>query len=654
MLEFFRRNTKIFQFVLFPLILVSFGIFGIQSYTRMNSDEQQTVAKVDGHKITRLEWDAALREQLERARQQMPTLDAKLFDTPEMRRMALETLVRERVMQSASEKLHLTMTDERLQRAFASDPQFQQIRNPDGSLNVEAISAAGMTPEMFAERLRQDLSRRQVVAGIASSAIAPLSAATAALDAMFQQREVQVQRYDAKDFAAKVAPTDAEIEAYYKNPANAGQFAAPEQATVEYVVLDFDALKKTITPTEEELRKYYSENVARYTAPEERRVSDIMIRADKGASKADRDKARAKAEAVLAEVKKSPGSFAEIARKNSEDPVAAEKGGDLDFIGRNMTVKPFEDAVFALKPGEVSGIVESDDGFHIVKVTEVRGGSARPFEAVRAELENEVRQQVAQQRYGQIANEFTNTLDEQPESLKPTADKWKLELKVARDVARTPAPGAAGPFANAKFMEALFSRDSITKKRNTGAIEVGSNQLAAGRVIEYSPARQLPLAEVKPRIRERLVAQRSAELARKAGAERLAELGKTAPTAWSQPTLVVSRAQPRDLPREVLEGILKAPVDKLPVYVGVDIPNQGYAIAKITKVDGRDPTVGDPAQARAQYAQAWADAEAQAYYGALRTRLKAEITAPVESAASAPAARDGADAAPALPASAAR
>ena len=208
-----------------------------------------------------------------------------------------------------------------------------------------------MSSEGFAERLRQDLARRQVLQPLGSSAIAPAAAASAALEAMYQQREVQVERFDAKDQLAKVKPSDAEVEAYYKDPAHAAQFQAPEQATIEYVVLDLDAVKKNIAVTEDDLRKYYAENEKRYTAPEERRASHILVKADKDAPKAERDKARAKAEALLAEVRKNPQAFAEIAKKNSDDEGSAAKGGDLDFFGRGAMVKPFEDAAFAPEAG---------------------------------------------------------------------------------------------------------------------------------------------------------------------------------------------------------------------------------------------------------------------------------------------------------------
>jgi peptidyl-prolyl cis-trans isomerase D len=640
MFDFFRRHTRALQFVLVLLVFPSFVFFGIQGYSRFAGNDQQTVAKVAGQGISQVEFDNAMRERIDRARRQMPGLDAKLFDTPEMRRLALDALIRERVLLVAADKLHLVTTDERLDRLFKSDPQFAQLRNADGSLNREAIASLGLSSEGFAERLREDISRRQVMQGISDSAIAPAGAASAALDALYQQREVQVQRFDAKDYLGKVAPTDAEIEAYYKDPAHAMQFQAPEQASIDYVVLDLDALKKGIVVSDDELRKYYAENEKRYTTPEERRASHILVKADKDAPQAERAKAKAKAEALLAEVRKNPASFAEIAKKDSDDEGSAAKGGDLDFFGRGAMVKPFEDAAFGLKPGEISGVVESDFGYHIIKLDAVRGGEKKSFEVVRPELESEVRNELAQKRFSDAAIEFGDTVYEQADSLKPAADKWKLEVKRAEHLTREPAPGTAGVLDNAKFLEAIFASDATRDKRNTKAIDVGANQLAAGRVLQYSPAHQLPLAGVKDKVRQQLAATQAAALAKKLGAERLAA-ARAAPTAaLSENTLIVSRLQPRDLPRTLLDAVLKAPVSSLPAFIGVDLGNSGYAVAKITKLWGRDPAVADATKARDQYAQVWGDAEAQAYYAALKARFKVSVNENV-AAPSADAAASG-------------
>lgn len=626
MFDFFRKHTWLLKIVLGFVVLAFVGGGVYQGYGSFMGDDNSTVAKVDGRKVTRNEWENAQRAQIDRVRQQMPNVDAKLFDTPEMKRQSLDAVVRERVMLAAADKLHLTTTDERLQRLFASDPQFAFLRNPDGSVNKDALSAQGMSSEMFAQRLRQDFSLRQVAQGITGTVFAPLSATNAALDAMFQQREVQVQQFATKDSAANVTPTDADIEKYYKDAANAAQFMAPEVESIEYVVLDLESLKKGIVVSDKELRDSYAANEKRYTSPEERRASHILVKVDAGASAADRAKAKAKADGLLAQVKQSPASFAEVARKNSDDPGSAEKGGDLDFFGRDgLAAKPLEDAAFKLATDAISDLVESDFGYHIVKLTGLRGGEKKPFEAVKAELEAETKTQLAQKKFSEVAVEFTNMVYEQPDSLKSVVDKFKLELRTAQNVKRTPAPGAAGPVANAKFLEALFGNDAIRNKRNTEAIETAASTLVSGRVVKYEAAHQLPLAEMKAKVRERLVVVQAAALARKLGEARLAELRAAPASAMVEAAVTLSRAQPGDLPAKLVDAVLKAPTTTLPAAIGVDLGDAGYAVAKIGKVLGRDPVTADASRAQSQYAQAWGDAESQAYYNALKTRFKVEL-----------------------------
>lgn len=633
MFEFVRTHTRILQFILLILIVPSFVVFGIQGYSRLSDGANATVATVAGQKITQSELDAAHRRQIDMLRNQMPNVDVKMFDTPQMKRNTLDSLVREKVLLVAADKAGYETTDERLLREYMTNRQFDQFRKPDGGLNVAALEGAlaaqGLSKQGFDRLKREELAMRQVQAGIAGTVFAPATAASGAIDAMFQQREVQVQRFDTKDYLSKVNPSQAEIEAYYKDPAHAAEFQTKEKADIEYVVLDLEAIKKGIKVPEEELKKYYTENEKSFTVPEERRASHILIKAEKDTAD-ERAKAKAKAEALQAELAKNPAAFADIARKNSQDPGSAEKGGDTDlFIGRGDTDKAYEDALFALKkPGDLSPVTETKEGFYILQLKAARGGDKRSFESVRAEIEQERKKQLAQAEFSKDATDFTNLVYEQADSLKPAADRLKLEVRTAKGVTRTPAADAAGPLASPKLLEALFSADALRNKRNTEAVETSASTLVSARITQYSPAATPPLAEVSAKVREKVVAIQAAALARKEGEARLAALRQTPTTDLGSPPMTVSRAQAKDLPRPVVDAVLKAPANPLPAVTGVDLGNDGYAVARVLKILGRDPIAADATQASAQYAQSWAAAEAQAYYAALKSRFKVEVTAP--------------------------
>jgi peptidyl-prolyl cis-trans isomerase D len=634
MFEFVRKHTRLFQFILLILILPSFALVGMQGYTSFMDGSNSGVATVNGRKITQAEADAAHRDQVERMRRQMPNLDAKLLDSPEVRRESLDGLVRERVMQAAAEKQHLVVSDERLQSLFLNDPQFAFLRNADGSINKSVIAAQGMSSQMFVERLRQDLTLRQVSAGVSGMTVSAEANATVAFDALLQQREVQLQRFEAKDFAARIEPTDAQIEAFYKDPVNAAQFQMAESAQIQYVVLDLEALKAGVSVNEEELRKYFEENAARFSVAEERRASHILIKAEKGASAADRAKAKAQAEELLVQLRKNPAAFAELAKKNSQDEGSAPNGGDLDFFGRGAMVKPFEDAAYALKNGEISNIVESDFGFHVIQLTGVRGGEKKSFESVRSDIEADVRKQLAQKRFSEVAEQFSNMVYEQSDSLQPAADKFKLALSTAT-VQRNPATGATGPLASAKLLDAVFGNEALRNKRNTEAVETGSNQLAAARVVQHNPSHLQPLADVKVQVRAQLVRKLAIAEAVKAGEARMAALKKDGDLAGLSAPVVVSRALPRDLPRKVLDGILAVDAGKLPAVVGVDAGEGVFVVASLSKVLPRDPAVVDAKRAAQQYAQAWNAAESEAFFDAMKTRFKVTLKAAAPAASSA-------------------
>jgi peptidyl-prolyl cis-trans isomerase D len=627
MFDFIRKHTKITMGLLFLLIVPSFILFGLDGYNR-SRDKASAVAKVDGQEITQAEWDRAHLREVERLRASMPTLDSKLLDSPEARYATLERLVRDRVLVAAASKLKLGVSDQRLARELHDNPDIASLRRPDGSLDMERyrqlLGAQGLSPEMFEANVRADLSSRQVLMGISGSSLVLKAASDIALNAYFERREVQIANFDAGEYAARLSPTDADLEKFYKS--NENLFQAPEQANIEYVLLDTEAVKKGVVVNDADLRAYYDQNVARLSGAEERRASHILISAAKTAPEAERQKARAKAAELLALARKSPDTFAELARKNSQDQGSAPNGGDLDFFARGAMVKPFEDAAFSMKKGEISDLVESEFGYHIIKLTDIKEPKRRTYEEMKPELEADAKKQQAQKKFSETAEAFTNGVYEQADSLKPIADRLKLEVKKVDGLTRVPAPGATGPLSNPKFLNAIFSPDAIEKKRNTEAIEVAPSQLISGRVIQYTPARTRPFAEVKDVVRQRWLAVRGSDEARTEGIAKLASWKAAPASAALGPIVVISREQSQKQPPKLVEAALKADPQALPVFTGVDLGAQGYAIVKVVKVLPREqPQEAKAKQEQTQYAQWWTSAEILAYYNLLKERFKAEI-----------------------------
>jgi peptidyl-prolyl cis-trans isomerase D len=630
MFDFVRKHTKIMMFVMFLLIIPSFVLFGIDGYNRM-SEKGVAVARVAGKEITQSEWDAAHKAEVDRMRESMPSIDLKMLDSAPIRYATLERLVRERVMAAAADQMHLAASDVRLARELQQDPTIASLRKPDGTLDMEQYrrlaASQGLTPEGFEERIRRDISIRQVEGGLLASGFAVSTISDQALNAFFEKRDVQLAFLKPAEFISKVAVNDADLESYYQ--ANVGKFQAPERADVEFVVLDLEAVKKTITLNESDLKTYYEQNAARLSGNEERRASHILITAAKDAGDEARRQARAKADELLLNVRKAPDSFADLAKKNSQDPGSAKLGGDLDFFARGAMVKPFEDAVFALKKGEISAVVESDFGFHIIKLTDIKAPKQKSFDEMRAGLEAELRTQQATAKFAEAAEAFTNGVYEQSDTLKPVAERLKLDIKVAKGVGRTPDGKSSGVLTNPKLLSALFSADALEKKRNTEAVETGPSQLASARITAYQPAQTQAFADVRELVKERVVAERASVLARKEGEEKLRSWKAAPATAQLQAIATVSRDKPGELSADLLSAVMRADTSALPVWVGVDLGAQGYAIAKVNSVIKRAaPAELDAKQDRQRYSQWWSRAEAQSYYDALKNSVKADILVP--------------------------
>jgi peptidyl-prolyl cis-trans isomerase D len=444
------------------------------------------------------------------------------------------------------------------------------------------------------------------------------------LDAYLQRREIQIQKWNPADFAGKVQVSDADLGKFYQ--AQSERFRSVESADIEYLVLDTAALQNSISLPEQDLKTYYEQNVQRLSGKEERRASHILINAPKDAPAADRAKAKAKADELLALVRKNPKSFADVARKNSQDTGSASKGGDLDFFAKGAMVKAFEDAAFALKKGDISDVVESEFGFHIIELTDIKAPKVPSFESMRTQLEADLRKQQAQRLFAEQAETFSNSVYEQADSFKPTAERLKLTVQKAQGLSRNPQAGAQGVLANPKLLQTLFAEESLSKRRNTAAVEVAPNTLVSARVVAYRPAAVRPFAEVKDEVRRQFVIDKSAELAKAEGQAKLAAWKDQPAQAQVGAAQTVSRDQTQGQAQAVVDAVLRADPARLPAVVGVDLGAQGYVVARVNKLVPRDAASAQQlAQSRQQMAQLWGQAESQAYLSYLKQQLKAQV-----------------------------
>ena len=616
MFDFVRSHNRLLQIALGILIIPTFGIFGITSYMQ-TSEGTQAVASVDGRDISRADWDVQHRKDVDQIRQRAPQVDLKLLDTPEAQRRSLDTLVHDRVLAAAVTHERLSVSDDRALQYYQTSPEFADPRAMTKPQRDVWLLQRGLTAEGLIQTIGSRLATDAAQQGVAVSGFMPAASLKASTDAWFDQRDIQWQRFDIKDYAARIQPTDAQVDAYYK--AHAAEFFAPEQARIEYLVLEPAALAAQVKADPTLVQEYYKNNAARYTTPEERSASYILAKVAPDATPADVAKAKALAETQLAEVRKNPAGFSDFAKKIPQDGGPLE-GGDLDFMRKGaLGIPVLDEALFKMKQGDVSDIIRIDSGFQIVKVTGVRGGAVKSFDEVKGSIEDLLKQQESQKVFSSSAEKFTNTVYEQPDSLDPAAKAFQLTKQTAT-VSRTPAPGAQGPLASPKLLSAVFASDSIKGKHNTEAIEAGPSQLVSAHVVEYLPQRTRPLAEVRDQVVEAVRKAEAVAATKKDGEARIADARKDAALVLGTAATVGRADRSGAVPQQVTLAALKVDLSKGPNVVGIALPDGSYAAIRVLKSSTHAPD----AQFKDLATYAYEEAESQAVFDSLKARYKVQ------------------------------
>ncbi|MBL8405678.1 MAG: SurA N-terminal domain-containing protein [Dechloromonas sp.] len=618
MFDAVRNNKRIVQ-VFLALIALPFAFFGVDSYVR-NSGAGGDVAAIGDVKITHQQFQQTLREQQERLRAQLGAqFDPKMLDNPEARKAILDDLINQRLLLIEAGKNRMFASDDAVRQMVGSVEAFKV----DGKFSVEryeaALRAQGMSPQGFEAQLRQDLTVQQLAGALGQSGLVARTVSDRLLALQTEKREIVEYRLNVDSYLDKIKLADDAAKKFYDE--NSNQFQTPELAKAEYVVLSMETIGAQLSVSEAEIKAAYDSRKDRFQQPEERRASHILVASDK----LGKDKAKAKAEQLLAEIRKTPAAFADLAKKNSDDPGSAAKGGDLGFFGRGMMVKPFEESAFGLKEGEISGVVESDFGFHIIKVTGIHAAKEKPLAEVRGEIEAELKKTAASRKFAEAAEAFSNMVYEQSDSLGPVAEKFKLTVKQTDWLGRQASP-ANGVMGNEKILASLFSGDSVKNKRNTEAVEIAPNTLVSARVLDYKPAALQPFESVKASIETLLKRQEAQTLAAKDGAERLAALNKGEDKLNWGAAKIVSRLDSRAISPLEAQAVFRLETAKLPAYTGVELPGSGYALVRLNKIVPGDKI--DDATRKGmtqQLGNLMAKEEIQLYLAALRARYKVEI-----------------------------
>ncbi len=583
MLETIRTATKSWiAKVILAVITVPFAMWGIESYIQTPKG-QDTIATVGGEKISSAEFNDAMRNQLEQFKRQFgPSIDVSIMDNPEMRKSILDQLIDQRLFVKASQVTGIKMSDAALRDRIATEPSFQEDGKFMPTRYETYLRANGQTAPQFEKLLRKDMERARFFNSVSNSGITAQTSVKGFLLASEQSREIAMVNFTPEQYAPQVKITPEQAKAYYES--HQSEYAIPEQVKPEYVELSIEALAPTVQVPPEEIKAFYDANSGRYLQKEERKASHILINAAPTATDAAKKEAKAKADDIYAQLVKNPKSFADLAKKHSQDPGSAASGGDLGFFSRGMMVKPFEEAAFKAAKGELLKPVLSDFGYHIILVTEVRPEKGKSLAEATPEIEGELKKQKAQRKFAEVAEKFTNAAYEQSTSLKAAAEIAGVAVKQGPFVSK--GQGGLPPFNNPKLSQALFSGEVVNNKRNTEAVETAPNTLVVARVLEHKPSSMRPLADVEKAIVAKLTREEAAKLAKKDGEAKLEALRAGKPVAdikWPS-LLAVSRSNPGGLPPPVIDAAMKLEAKTLPTYAGTENPGGGYSIIQVAKV----------------------------------------------------------------------
>lgn len=636
MFDFIRTHQRLMQLILLILVVPSFVFLGISGYSFVTADS--AIAEVGKAAVTREEFLQAQRNQLQQMQEgSQGRFDPMLLDNPQARQALLDQLIDRKVQIAVASREYFSVSDASLRRAIAAMPQMHVDGQFSPDRYHEILASYGLNARDFEAGQRAELALDRVLGPLAESASLPAPVLSSLKRALTETRSISLQVFPASDFSAQVQVGQDDIKKWYDD--NQEALRLPEQVGVDYLVLDEAAAVAAVPAVEESrLREYYEQNKHLYVVPARVSVSHILVKLPAGASGETADKAHARADDLARRAQSDPGQFAGLASKESQDAGTARNGGQLGWIQRGSLPLELEQAIFALKQGEVSDPVKGPDGYHVFKADTVQAEQGESFEQARAKVESEVRMQLAAERFADMAGKLTNLVYDDPTSLEPAARELGLSIRHASGVSRERllSPDEAGQDAAAasedanilgdvRVRQSLFSSQVLGDRQNSGVIEISPDTMVVVRVNSVIESHVPELAKVQDNIRALLEARQAQEAAVSKGEKALAALRESPDDEGFDDAVSISRLDPAGLGKSVLDAAFAINAQQLPAYGGVEL-SQGYAIIRLDEI--QPGSTDEPALNGLgdQLARAWGSLEEQAVLTQLRESLGVKIT----------------------------
>jgi peptidyl-prolyl cis-trans isomerase D len=572
------------------LISIPFALWGIQEYLGVGGEPE--VAVVNGEPITQRLLDQRTRDFRERLRSALGDgFSSDLIDEETLKPQVLEAMIQERVLGDAVYDWNLRISDAQARGFIASIPAFQRDGRFDQALYDAALRNRGMTPAGFEQSVRQELSVSQLQDGIQNSAFVTDHALAKQVRLIDETRDVSFARIPAAAYADRIVVTVEGLREFYDQ--NPDLFRTPEQVRLEYLVLDAETLGHFVEVDDAGLRQYFDDHRSEFVAPEERAMRHILIAVNAGADEATAEAASAEAVQVLERIR-GGADFAELAAEFSDDPGSAANGGDLGWVERGVMVPEFEQAGFALEVGAVSEPVKTDFGYHLIQVTDLRGGSDATFEEMRDAVDASYRKFEAESLFFDYAERLAQAAYESSGSLTPAAEELGLEVQSTGWLTRDAELPEA--LSSPKVLNLAFSDDVLIERHNSELIEVGNQTAVVIRVAEYQPAGIRDFEANRDLIEESYRTQTMADAAADTGREMLDALRSGARSlsdaasthAWQFSQQQGVTRNPSNLPPAVVESAfsLSPPAADGLAYTGVAAGNGDFFLVEVAAVNG--------------------------------------------------------------------
>ena len=582
-LEKIRNNTQTKTAkVILGIIIVPFALFGIDSYLS-SAGSNVYVAKVDGEEISLqqfIETEQQVRTQMSAGGEQ----DQSQFETPEFKKAVVESLVSSKLIAQSIIKNNFTISDTQLSTYIVGMPEFQDKGKFSQTKYDQIVQYNNISPKKLEEKIRADLAKQQIQDSIAKLVYSPEAKIQPLVNLSYQKRDISLHEIRLDDYKKKIVPKKDEIEKVYNE--NKASFIQPDRIKIEFLIYSVAGLVPSIKITDQEIQDYFEFNKYQFDGQQQRKARHILFSFNAGITNEKKEDMKIIATETLVKLKKNPKLFAKVAKEISQDRDSAKSGGDLGFISRGSMVKPFEDALYQLKVNEISDIIETEFGYHIVMLDEIKGDEVS-LDSVKSKIKGELIFSKALNEYAKNADDFNNTVYEQSDNLSAAATKFNLKVEKSPWLTLEDAKKF---FNNELFAETVFSKDAIESKRNSVAIEVSPNNLISARVIDFSKTSQKSLDEVTEDIKAFIISRDSEKLLIEDG-NKLVEALKINDIKidWID-NLTVSRADKQGLSDPLINQIFKVDTTSTPAYAGLYDTSGEYFVIKINNVDVKDVT----------------------------------------------------------------